>query len=154
VGLLLVLHLSLWPYCLSKFFVSIVLIVMGLFPSLVNAQDSGFSPLILGNNEISYNTANHTAIIENVNNGYNIYDIANFQDAELVKFGNQGSDIRLSGEVNDYWFVLRVLNQTDLENWLLDFGGLETGNYGSLKTFFAYSSTERKSSLIVQTIFY
>jgi signal transduction histidine kinase/CheY-like chemotaxis protein/HPt (histidine-containing phosphotransfer) domain-containing protein len=144
VGLLLVLHLSLWPYCLSKFFVSIVLIVMGLFPSLVNAQDSGFSPLILGNNEISYNTANHTAIIENVNNGYNIYDIANFQDAELVKFGNQGSDIRLSGEVNDYWFVLRVLNQTDLENWLLDFGGLETGNYGSLKTFFAYSSTEKK----------
>ncbi|MCS5597728.1 MAG: ATP-binding protein [Alphaproteobacteria bacterium] len=75
---------------------------------------------------------------------YNLSSAWKEINAKPSSFLSDSRVLRLTSQSSSYWMMLRINNQSETDNWILDFGDTFNGRSGFVKKIMAYDVTERE----------
>lgn len=118
-------------------------VVSGLIlPSRAVAQAHGVVAL---NSEVSHlDLENKVFLFEDKFKKYNLSAAWKEITANPESFLSDEETLRLTSASSSYWMLLRINNQSETENWVLDFGDTFNGRSGFVRKIMAYDVTSRK----------
>ena len=134
-----------WRHGFGVFYVCFLCFV--LLSSVIDvaparAQSHGVVAL---NSEISHiDLENKVFLFEDKFKKYNLAAAWKEITANPEDFLSTEHTLRLTTPSSSYWMLLRINNQSETENWVLDFGDTFNGRSGFVRKVMAYDVTSRK----------
>tara|TARA_R110002126_G_scaffold13118_3_gene56852 strand:- start:384465 stop:387776 length:3312 start_codon:yes stop_codon:yes gene_type:complete len=113
-----------------------------MLPSSAYAQMHGVVAL---NSEVSHvDLENKVFLFEDKFKKYNLSAAWKEITSNPESFLADEDTLRLTNASSSYWMLLRINNQSETENWVLDFGDTFNGRSGFVRKIMAYDVTSRK----------
>ncbi len=120
------------------------LVLLFSFFCAVHAQAQAHGVVAL-NSEISHvDLKNKVFLFEDKFKKYNLSAAWKEITADPESFLSDENTLRLTTASSSYWMLLRINNQSETENWVLDFGDTFNGRSGFVRKIMAYDVTSRK----------
>lgn len=130
---------------LSRAFLFFLLFSVFLGNATVHAQSNqGVGVIALNSEKASVSLERKIFLFEDKFGKYNLAAAWKEINNNPQKFLFNDARLRLSSSSSAYWLLLRINNQSNTENWVLDFGDTYQGRSGFVKKIMAYDVSAKK----------
>ena len=130
---------------------SLVLLVVAFCGSITSraAGNDGLGVIALNSELMNVDLSGKVFVFEDKFKKYNLASAWKEMNANPSAFMDHNKALRLTSPSSSYWLMLRINNQSETDNWILDFGDTFNGRSGFVKKIMAYDVSARELILKV-----